>query len=421
MTRAVTSLLEGIRISLSVLAANRIRSALTILGVGVGVSVIVAFGALLKGVENSIDDTISAAGPDNLWVVRLDFTGASLTDFSNLERLIRGRPRLTGRDSDLISRVDGVDDAFLTIEFNTNADAGAERLENISARGFDAGWPEFNPGEFTAGRDFTDSEVRERAQVVVLFSDIAEELFGQQDPIGRRVRLTSTLRTIREEFRVIGVYDPEPNIFSSSVRRWVVMPHTAATSALGQSGERSYVIVVPEEGVSPLLAQDNVVSALRRDRGLGPRDENNFGVLRSDDLVEAVDELFGILFLVVVGLSSAGLMVGGIGVVGIMLISVTERTREIGIRKALGATRREILWQFLVESGLLTTLGGVAGLVIGYTLAFTVSTFTVVDASIPLWSVGVAILGALVTGVIFGLIPAYRAARLQPVEALRAE
>jgi putative ABC transport system permease protein len=169
------------------------------------------------------------------------------------------------------------------------------------------------------------------------------------------------------------------------------------------------------------VAQDQVIAALRAMRGLGPREENDFTLLGSDQIIESFEQFTGVIFLVMLALSSAGLLVGGVGVIGIMLISVTERTREIGIRKAVGATRREILWQFLVEAGVLTMLGGAAGLALGGGLAWVVTALTPIPARIPLWSVAAALGAAAVTGMLFGLLPAYRAARLEPVVALRAE
>jgi putative ABC transport system permease protein len=156
-------------------------------------------------------------------------------------------------------------------------------------------------------------------------------------------------------------------------------------------------------------------------RGLRPKEPDRFALLSSAQIMSLFNRLTGVFFLVMLALSSAGLMVGGVGVIGIMLISVTERTREIGIRKAVGATRREILWQFLVEAAFMTVLGGAAGMLIGGGVAYGVAHFTPVPARIPLWSVGAALAMALVTGVIFGILPAYRAARLEPVAALRAE
>jgi len=168
-------------------------------------------------------------------------------------------------------------------------------------------------------------------------------------------------------------------------------------------------------------ARDQVISYLRGARGLRPWEENNFAVVRSSQLADFFDRLTGVFFLVMLALSSVALLVGGVGVVGIMLISVTERTREIGIRKAMGATRREILWQFLVEAGFLTLVGGAVGMVMGALIAFTVSRISPIPASIPLWAIAASLGSAVLTGMIFGLVPAMRAARLQPVAALRYE
>jgi len=156
-------------------------------------------------------------------------------------------------------------------------------------------------------------------------------------------------------------------------------------------------------------------------RGLGPRDENNFALLSSAQIVDLFNQLTAVFFLVMLALSSAGLLVGGVGVIGIMLISVTERTREIGIRKAVGATRREILWQFLVEASVLTALGAVLGMLAGWGLAEAVAAWTPLPARIPVWAVGAAIAMAVLTGMLFGLFPAHRAARMDPVVALRYE
>ena len=156
-------------------------------------------------------------------------------------------------------------------------------------------------------------------------------------------------------------------------------------------------------------------------RGLGPAEDNNFALIESEQVIATFNQLTGVFFLVMIALSSVGLMVGGIGVIGIMMISVTERTREIGIRKAVGATRGEILWQFLVEASVLTVLGGAAGMAIGAIGANGVASATPIPAAIPLWSVAAALGSAVVTGMLFGLFPALRAARMEPVDALRHE
>jgi len=190
---------------------------------------------------------------------------------------------------------------------------------------------------------------------------------------------------------------------------------------LKASNFQASVWLVPRSDVPQAEAIDQVIGSMRSIRGLRPRDENNFAIMRSDQLLEMFNTFLGVFFLIMLALSSVGLLVGGIGVIGIMMISVTERTREIGIRKAVGATRQEILWQFLVESAVLTLLGGVAGLSLGAALAEGVAAYTPIPASIPIWAIFTAIAMAIVTGVLFGIAPAYRASRLDPITALRHE
>jgi putative ABC transport system permease protein len=228
-------------------------------------------------------------------------------------------------------------------------------------------------------------------------------------------------RGTQESFTVVGVFEPEPNIFNDAVSQWAVFPYSAAQRRLRQSDWQAGIQVVPVDGVDVDRARDDVIAALRGMRGLGPREDNDFALVASAQILELFDRLTGVFFLVMLALSSAGLLVGGVGVIGIMLISVTERTREIGIRKAVGATRREILWQFLVEASVLTALGAAAGMLLGWGLASGVAHWTPLPARIPLWAVGAALAMAVLTGMLFGLLPAYRGARLDPVDALRYE
>ncbi|MFP3948951.1 MAG: ABC transporter permease, partial [Longimicrobiales bacterium] len=222
-------------------------------------------------------------------------------------------------------------------------------------------------------------------------------------------------------FTVVGVFESEAQIFADAVRHFAIFPYTSAVKTLGVNDAFLTVLVIPEETASQQAVMDRVTGALRSMRGLGPGDDNNFAVIRSDQLVEIFNQLTGVFFLVMLALSSVALMVGGIGVVGIMMIAVTERTREIGIRKAVGATRREILWQFLVEASLLTLSGGALGLAVGGIAARALSTWTPIPATIPLWSVGAALAMAGLTGMLFGLLPAVRASKLDPVLALGYE
>jgi putative ABC transport system permease protein len=257
--------------------------------------------------------------------------------------------------------------------------------------------------------------------VVVLSAGLAEQLFGARDPMGRRVRVLNPFRGTQESFSVIGVFEPVDNIFTAVVSNWAVFPWTAAERRLRQNAWQAQILVVPRDSVGIDRARDDVIAAMRGGRGLGPSQENDFAIMSSAQILDMFNQLTAVFFLVILLLASAGLLVGGVGVVGIMLISVTERTREIGVRKAVGATRREIRWQFLVEAGLLTACGAGVGMLIGGGGAFALAAWTPVPAAIPLWAVGTALGMAALTGMLFGLLPAYRASRLQPVAALRYE
>jgi putative ABC transport system permease protein len=199
------------------------------------------------------------------------------------------------------------------------------------------------------------------------------------------------------------------------------MPHSTFTKVADYWKGWMDIVVIPTEEATVMEAQDQVISAMRSSRGLKPKDENNFAVVTQDRFLEAFNNVTQGFFFVMFALSAVALMVGGVGVVAIMLISVTERTREIGVRKALGATRREIMWQFLVEAATLTLVGGVFGLALGALLAGGVRNFTPIPAVIPLWSIVLALFASIITGVFFGLYPAHRASKLDPVEALRYE
>ncbi len=415
------ALREGLTVATDALWANRIRSSLTILGVAVGVSVVVAIASLITGIRTSVMSAFEAAGPANFNVTRFDFTAVRLSDDGNNRPPWWNKPKIEPIEAARLAQLETVEEALYNFGFQADIQFESQAVRGINGQGYSSGWVKYTQGEFTAGRDFTEAEVRQNRAVVVVSSALATELFGGRDPVGRRVRIGSTFRGTLEEFTVVGVFEPEANIFSSIVSEWMVVPWTAAKRRLRQSDWQAQVLVVPNDSVTMERAQDDVIAALRGMRGLGPREENNFAVLASAQIMELFNRLTGVFFLVMLALSSAGLLVGGVGVIGIMLISVTERTREIGIRKAVGATRREILWQFLVEASLLTAVGAAVGMLMGWGLATAVSSFTPLPARIPLWAVGAALGMAAVTGMVFGLLPAYRASRLDPVVALRFE
>jgi putative ABC transport system permease protein len=265
------------------------------------------------------------------------------------------------------------------------------------------------------GRVFTEQEFRSAARVIVLNTTAAERLFGDSDPLDK----TITVNAI--QFNVIGVYKDNASFLSGGDRPKGVMPVTTLQRALNVRRSDMGLVIKPRAGVDRDQMVDEVTATLRGMRGQRPTEESSFAIITQDKLMETYDKIFGMFFLVMIALSAVGLIVGGVGVVAIMMISVTERTREIGVRKALGATRLTILWQFLIEAVTLTGIGAMIGLFGGWLVALMIRTGTSIEASIPPGAVVAALLASAVTGVLFGMIPAARAAKLDPVEALRHE
>lgn len=418
---ADAALTEGLLIAWDAVRANKVRSLLTILGVAVGVSVVVAIAALITGLRTSVMEAFETAGRNNFVVSRIDFTTVQVVSAGNDRPPWWNRPEIEPHEVRRIASLPSVSEALYFFDFQIDLAFESQRVEGVMARGFSSGWPAYQPGDFIAGRDFTPAEVEQNRAVVVISAQLAEDLFGRRDPIGRTVRVPNDFRGTQEAFTVIGVIEPAENIFSNAFRHFAVFPWTAAVRRLRQSTWQAQIYVVPRDSVSLSRAQDDVIAALRGLRGLGPGEENDFTLMASAQILDMFNRLTGIFFLVILVLASAGLLVGGVGVIGIMLISVTERTREIGVRKAVGATRREILWQFLVEASFLTVLGAGVGMLVGFGLALGVARWTPLPAEIPLWAIGTALTMAALTGMLFGLLPAYRASRLEPVAALRYE
>lgn len=416
-----TTVDEGIRIAWGAIRANKLRASLTILGVAIGVAVVVTMAALITGIRSSVLDAFSSSGPENLIVTRFDMTAVRIAHDGSGRPPWWNKPKITPLEAERIGLLPGVKEAIVDLDVGLNLSFAGDRVTGISGKANSAGWPNYTIGDFVAGRNFIQAEVDQARPVLVISEPLAEELFGQRDPIGKRVRVSGGRRGVSELFTVVGVYRSEASIFADAIRHFAIMPYTAALKRLKANDMFLVVLVVPEEGLPQAQVRDQVISLLRTMRGLRPKDENNFAILQSGQLIDLFNRLTGVFFIVMLALSSVGLMVGGVGVIGIMLISVTERTREIGVRKAVGATRREILWQFLVEAGFLTLLGGAIGMLLGAVAAESVEAATPIPAAIPLWSVATALAMAMLTGMLFGLLPAIRASKLEPVDALRHE
>jgi putative ABC transport system permease protein len=419
--RGVGILVEGVRIATDAIRANKTRASLTILGVAIGVAVVVTMAALITGIRTSILEAFEAAGPENFIVTRFDMTDVRIVHDGSGRPPWWNKPRITPLEAERIGELPAVREAVVDFDMSLSISFEGRRVRGVQASGNSAGWPRYTIGDFIAGRNFIPAEVEQSRAVLVISRGLAQELFGQLDPIGKRVRVSAGRRGANPLFTVVGVFDTGENVFSEAVQHFAVVPYSTALKRLKANDMFFQVLVVPYEAVPAEEARDQVIGLMRTLRGLAPQEENNFAVIRSDQLVDLFNQLTGVFFIVMLALSSVGLMVGGVGVIGIMLISVTERTREIGIRKAVGAKRREILWQFLVEAGLLTLLGGATGMLIGAVAANAVESATPIPAAIPLWSVGAALAMAVLTGMLFGLLPAVRASRLEPVDALRFE
>jgi putative ABC transport system permease protein len=409
----VTALFEGVGIALSSLRVHKMRAALTILGVAIGVTVVMVIGALISGFNKGISDMLASLGPKTFWVGRY-WGGQGDVDPDDPDPW-RRRPSMTMEEATRLGQLPSI--AFVVVDENTSADIDFEgrRLSAISIRGRNADWPKIEGGTIHPGRSFTHVEDAANGHVAVVNTRLAESLFGDRDPTARRIKISGV------PYDVLGVYDPPPRLFGGDDQAQAMIPHGTFMKDLQYWHGWMDMFVVPQDSVSLERAMDDVTVALRTMRGLRPGQRNNFDAVTQQVYTKAINSFTLVARVLMIALSMVGLLVGGIGVIAIMMISVTERTREIGVRKALGATRREILWQFLVEAATLTLVGGVIGMAVGWLVSVVIARATPVPAYVPLGSVILALGAAAVTGLLFGIYPASKAARLDPVEALRYE
>ena len=407
-----TSIHEGVRLAFDQLRTNKLRSALTIIGLVVGVATVMVMSAVVGGIRSGVMEAVEAAGPNNFIIARFDFASVN---FSSDGPPWEGTPKITPAEARLIERLPTVRRTIVDFDLVTTVQYGSERVSGVQGTADGAGWDQFTQGNFIAGHNYTESDVEAARPVVVLSKPLADRLFGSLDPIGRHLRIDG------HRFTVIGVFEIRGNIFASIVKNFLVMPYTSAYKYLNADDTMLSILVVTEPRAEQADAIEDVIAALRVQRGLRPAEPNDFVVIRQDQLAASFNRVTAVFFAAMIGLSSIALMVGGVGVIAIMMIAVTERTREIGVRKALGATRREILLQFLVEAVTLTLIGSLFGLLVGGGLAALIAALSPIPASVPLPAIVAALAMASIAGVLFGLWPAWRASRLDPVDALRYE
>jgi len=411
MTFGSGGLFEGVGIALASLRSSKARAALTILGIAIGVMVVMLMAALISGINKSVAGVFESIAPRTFLVWRFFQAGVNVSDGSDESSPWRRNPAINELEADRIRLLPSVRYVTRREESSANVEFGDRHLESVNVSGLSAEWVEVNGGDVYPGRTFT----RFNAAVVVINRKLEDQLFRGRDPIGQTIHIAGA------PFTVIGVYTQPPSLFSGAAPPFVGIPHGAFVKSVPYFKGWMRLAVAPAPGYTQQESMDEVVATLRSIRGLKPGQDNNFSIVTQDKLLQSWNQVTGVFFLVMLVLSSIGLMVGGVGVVAIMMISVTERTREIGVRKALGATRRAILWQFLVEASTLTLVGGAVGMLSGGVLAFVISRVTPIPANVPLWSIVAALLASALTGVGFGLYPASRAAKLDPVEALRYE
>jgi len=428
-TKQFALLGETAAMAFDTIRSNKMRSALTVLGVVIGVTSIVGMTSLIRGFDSSLRNSINTLGPNTVYVQR--FGGLSFASGASFMQLMR-RPLVTSDDMHAIERnatTVGMVDLWLggggPGSPNERIFYRGERTRPLGIIGSTERYVEINFAKMEAGRSFTEQEVSRGRLVAVIGYGPYEGLFQSRgiDPIGKAIRIGAN------EYTVLGVVGkrPSPGNFGGA-DDFAIIPYTAFRKQFGSEKVRrqfgsifAMIPVLPKEGVSRDEMMREVEAIMRIRHGLTLDQPNDFDLVTSDAVLAVWDQISAAILLALVVISSIALMVGGIGVMAIMTISVTERTREIGVRQAIGARRREILVQFLIEAAVLTSVGGILGILMGSAIGLGVNLISGFPVSLPWWSFALGLGFSAGIGIFFGMLPAWRASRLDPIEALRYE
>ena len=402
---------ESVKLALSSIWANKLRSMLTLLGNIVAVSSIIAVVALITGVNGAVSDAIvSDLGADSFTISRMGI----VRNEDERDRQ-RNNPRITADEADAIARFGSSIDAVMAqAQQNASVAYRAEELESIQIQGVTEQYLEFSTFDAERGRMMSPIEVARSRPVALIGWQIADRLFGAEDPLDKTIKVAGV------PFRVVGVSAKKGSFFGNSLDEFVVIPLGKYQKLFGSRQSLS-LMVKPRDPAQVSMARDEARIALRVARHLGPGEDDNFGIVASDSIMDIFQQATAGIAVVLVGIVGLSLVVGGIVIMNIMLMVVSERTREIGLRKALGAKSRDIMSQVLTESVTLSLTGGIIGIAIGAAFAKGLAAVTPLPASIETWSVIVGVLVTAFVGLFFGWYPARRAASLAPIEALRRE
>jgi len=399
---------ENVRMALDTLRNNKGRSGLVILGVGIGVTTLMAMVSIIEGFKGRLESEIMSTETAYVYIT-------SEGTFENPDE--NTNPPLTLSDWQAVEALcPSVRTASPVSSFGTLVRRGPERANLMEIDGVGLRALEIMGFSMEEGRFFTEVDWSGARSVCVIPREPAEQLFGVEDPIGKKIRVN-----FNTELTVVGIMEDRESIFGSMANNYVLMPYTTFIKDFPWTRDQMTIMAMPDGNDRLDRAREEIELALRINRKLGPGEENNFHIATQDMMLDFTRQITGPLTLVGVVLASIGLMVGGIGVVTIMLVSVKERTREIGIRKAVGGRRQDILMQFLIEAATLTGFGGAAGVIAGLLVGQVLRLAFHVPATVPMLYVLGALAVSSFTGIFFGLYPAVQASKLNPVDALSYE
>jgi putative ABC transport system permease protein len=407
--------LEPIKMAFQSLWENKLRSLLTLLGVIIGVFAIIAMQSVIAGFRSDVFKELSVLGNNTFRVSKypVNITGEDLGKYRNranltYEHALAIRDLSTYADAVGITSIEGFRPGDV-IKYGER-----KTIQPVMIQGADPEFIKTNGFELDRGRFLAESDLLHERKVVVLCLDIVEALFPGEDPVGATVRING------QDFLVIGMFEEMGAWFGSSRDNRAIIPYTTYTRYFGEVFS-SEITVRAASAADIQLTMDETISILRMVRQVPLGEPNDFSIGTAEGLKASFDDFTQMGRLAAVGIASISLIVAGMGIMNIMLVSVTERTREIGIRKAIGAQRRDILSQFLIESMLLCMMGGVLGSLMGVAAAQLLGSATVLPAVVPLWSITLALLFCSAIGIFFGLYPAMKASKLDPIMALMFE